>query len=220
MHVDLRLLTIIIAAQSFLMGALLLAVASPRSGKPSTGLALRGAAMLCQGVGYVLISLRGDISDLWGVVAAFGLVVFGHALTLVGLRMLLGLNEYRWQIGVTLAAAWFAMLLPGWFYPDRRAVAALSELYSIVYAIAVSWPLAVRLRRVSSIGERVLLGTALFMLATQAWLLVSTGAPIAPGTSTSIVRLLTALMPTLTGVAFLLMYYEAMQTDVKKGLVS
>jgi hypothetical protein len=112
-----------------------------------------------------------------------------------------------------LALAWVLMLWPGWLMPDRAASATLAALYSIAYAIAVAWPLVARLRLHASPGERTLLGTALFMLATQAWLLVAPSMAVSPSTSLSVVLLLGALMPTLTGAAFLMMLYESIEAD-------
>lgn len=212
----LRLLTLMVAAQSLVMGAILIAVAGWRAGKAPLSLRMRGAAMLGQCVGYVLISQRGELDAIWSVVAAFGLVVLGHALTLVALRMLLGLREYRALIALVAACVWLLMLWLGYIVQDRQAAAVLSQVYSISFAMAISWPLVRSLHAGGSVGQRILLGTAWFMLATQVWLLLAPALPIPVANSQLAVMWLVVLMPTLTGVAFLMMYSEAMQADLRR----
>lgn len=208
MQMDFKLLTLIISAQSFLVGGLLLAIASGRAGKPPRALALRGFAMLAQGIGYALLSQRGAIGVFWSGPLSFALVSFGHAATLVALRMLLGEREYRWTIGVLIGAVCVLMCGPGWLLPNRPVAAAIGQVYSIGYAIAVAWPLVPRVRNPGWVGGNILLGTAAFMATTQAWWLLGSWWPIVNGTATAIVLMLTALMPTLTGVAFLVMCNE------------
>jgi hypothetical protein len=204
MQIDFKLLTLIISAQSFVVGGLLLAIASGRRGIGPRALALRGFAMLAQGVGYALISQRDGIGAFWSGPLSFALVGMGHGVTLVALRMLLGLPEYRGLIAALVGAVCIILCLPGWLLPNRAAAAAIGQVYSIAYAIAIAWPLVPRMRAVGSIGQNILLGTAVFMALTQAWWLLGAWLPM-NGSTATMVLLLTALMPTLTGVAFLMM---------------
>ncbi len=213
MHMSVPLLKVIIAVQSLLVGGLLLAIAYPFKGIPPRALALRGAAMLLQALGYVLGSYRDEIGGFAGIILSFGFVLAGHAMTLVALRMLLGLNENRTLIVSTIAGVWLVMFWPGWIDPNRQTTALLSEVYSVGYACAVAWPLFPRLNGPSAKGAMILFATCVFMAVTQFWLILAQLLPLPPWTSLNAVLMLTALMPTLTGVGFLLLYSEMMQTN-------
>lgn len=215
MHLDTRVAAIVIAAQSFLMGGLLLAIASGRPGTAPRSLALRGLAMLSQGAGFVLVGQSGVIDSHWLGPATGALILLGHGLTLVGLRMLLGAREYNWTIAGVLTCSWLAMSWTAWMEPDGIITSTLRPIYSTGYALAACWPVVPRLRRPHSIGARIWVGTAVFVAATQIWgLLSKSGSVSLAAASTSMIMWLVALMPTLTGVAFLMMYNEAVQADL------
>lgn len=215
MQIDPQLMSLMIAAQSFMMGGLLLSVALGKEGKAALSVRMRGAAMFVQGIGYALISQRGTIDPLWSLVVPFGLIQLGHGFTLSALRMLLGLRNYNRLIAVVFTLVWLLILWVGWIHPDRNASALLSQFYSTGFGIAIAWPLLPSLRSGGSIGARVLLGTAIFMVSTQLWMFAVPWLAISPETARSAVMALIALMPTLTGVAFLMMYNEATQAELK-----
>jgi diguanylate cyclase (GGDEF)-like protein len=222
-HIDLATVSLLGALQALLLAPLLLAATRVYAGLARTSLRIWGIVLLLQALGWLLLGLRGQISDGLSILLGNAVLMVSYAETTRALRLLLGVPQYRRTlvaIGVTgwLGVAWFAQV-----DPDFRMRVYFVLLSLGIYTSMLLWPLRHALRRGGSMAQRVMLLVLLGACVT--WVLHLHGLPAGTGqpgdllmaTPGNIVNLIYgAVEPVLASIGFLLMYNEMAQTELRR----
>jgi diguanylate cyclase (GGDEF)-like protein len=222
-HIDLTTVSLLGALQALLLAPLLLAATRVYVGLARTSLRIWGVVLLLQALGWLLLGLRGQISDGLSILLGNAVLMVSYAETTRALRLLLGVPQCRRTlvaIGVIgwLGVAWFAQV-----DPDFR-MRVYSVLLSLgIYTSMLLWPLRHALRRGGSMAQRVmllvLLGACVTWVLRLHGLSAGTGQPgdLLMATPSNIVNLIYgAVEPVLASIGFLLMYNEMAQTELRR----
>lgn len=187
-----------------------------------TSLRIWGVVLLLQALGWVLASLRGQVSDWFSIVLANGVLIASFAETTRALRLLLGVPQRRALLAAIGLAIWLGI---GWFglvQPDYRMRVYVAALMVACYSALLFWPLRHALRPGGSVAQRVMM--LVILSAAVAWGLrlheLFTG-PAPPGllvaTPGNLVNVIYgAIEPVFASIAFLLMYNETAQADLRR----
>jgi diguanylate cyclase (GGDEF)-like protein len=139
------------------------------------------------------------------------------------LRLLLGVPQRRATLAAIGLAVWLGI---GWFgmaQPDYRMRVYIAAAMMAAYSAMLLWPLRHALRAGGSIAQRVMVLVTVGALVVW-WLRLhelATGTDMTPGllvpTPGNLVNLLySALEPVFASIAFLLMYNETAQADLRR----
>ncbi|HEY0200047.1 MAG TPA: diguanylate cyclase [Rhodanobacter sp.] len=223
MHIDLATVSVLGALQALLLAPLLLAATRVYAGLARTSLRIWGVVLLLQALGWLLLSLRGQISDSLSILLGNALLMVSYAETTRALRMLLGVPQYRRILAVIGVAGWLGVVWFAQVDPDYR-MRVYSVLLSLgIYVSMLLWPLRHALRRGGSMAQRVmllvLLGACVTWVPRVCGLSAGAGQPgdLLMATPGNIVNLIYgAVEPVLASIGFLLMYNEMAQTELRR----
>jgi diguanylate cyclase (GGDEF)-like protein len=223
LHLDLATLALLGALQALLLAPVLLVATRAYAGVARLSLRIWGTVLLLQALGWMLASLRGQVSDWLSIVLANGVLIASYAETVRALRLLLGVPQRRATLAAIGLAVWLGI---GWFgmaQPDYRMRVYIAAAMMAAYSAMLLWPLRHALRAGGSIAQRVMVLVTVGGLVVW-WLRLhelATGTDMTPGllvpTPGNLVNLLySALEPVFASIAFLLMYNEAAQADLRR----
>ncbi|MCX7514515.1 GGDEF domain-containing protein [Frateuria hangzhouensis] len=223
MHLDLATLALLGALQALLLAPLLLVATRAYTGVARTSLRIWGVVLLLQALGWILAALRGQVSDWLSIVLANGVLIASYAETTRALRLLLGVPQRRrWLLAIGVVI-WLGIVWFGVVQPDYRMRVDLAALMVAAYSALLAWPLRHALRAGGSIAQRVML--LVLVAAAVAWYLrlheLHGDAALQPGhlvpTPGNVVNMLySAIEPVVASIAFLLMYNEFAQADLRR----
>lgn len=223
MHIDLATIALLGALQALLLAPLLLAATRAYTGLARISLRLWAAVLGLQALGWVLASLRGQISDWLSIVLANGVLMISYAMTAHALRMLLHVPRrlrLLVAIGVLgwLGIAWFAVVTP-----DFRMRVYIAALSLGCYLALLAWPLRHALRRGGSIAQRAMLLVLAAAGAVWCWRLDQMILGVDPSRGlldptpiNAAIMIYSAVEPVLASIGFLLMYNEAVQAELHR----
>ncbi|HKR77103.1 MAG TPA: GGDEF domain-containing protein [Rhodanobacter sp.] len=223
MRIDLATIALFGALQALLLAPLLLAATRAYAGVARTSLRIWGTVLLLQVVGWILMGLRGQVSDWLSIVLANGVLMISYAGTAYALRLLLGAPRRRVLLAAIGAIGWLGIAWFGVVVPDYRMRVYIATLALGAYLLLLVWPLRHALRRGGSTAQRVMLlvllgallgwcarlGDLAFHPATAAGLLAYSPANAAQ-------MIYSAVEPALASIGFLLMYNEAVQAELHR----
>jgi diguanylate cyclase (GGDEF)-like protein len=223
LHLDLATLALLGALQALLLAPLLLVATRAYTGVARRSLRIWGVVLLLQALGWVLAALRGQVSDWLSIVLANGVLIASYAETTRALRLLVGAPQRRRLLAVIGLAVWLGIVWFGVVQPDYRTRVDLAALMVAAYTTLLAWPLRHALRPDGSTAQRVML--LVMAAAAVAWTLrlheLHARATLQPGllvaTPGNVVTVLySAIEPVIASIAFLLMYNEFAQTDLRR----
>ncbi|MEW9625708.1 GGDEF domain-containing protein [Rhodanobacter geophilus] len=223
MHIDLATIALFGALQALLLAPLLLAATRAYAGVARTSLRIWGTVLLLQVAGWVLMGLRGQVSDWLSIVLANGVLMVSYAETTRALRLLLGAPQRRALLLAIGVAGWLGIAWFGVAVPDYRVRVYIASLALGCYLLLLAWPLRHALRRGGSTAQRVMLLVLLGALA--GWLVRLGGLVLHPANAAGLLAyspanaaqmIYSAVEPVLASVGFLLMYNESVQTELHR----
>jgi hypothetical protein len=201
------------AAQMFVVGALVLVITSRRAGVAARSLALFGVATLCGGIGFVIASQQPNGGVQWLIALGNCWIALSHVLMFIAVRMLLGVNQYRWLAGTFITITALAQVLDLLDPSTDPSRSVLPNVLSLTDGLALSWAVLPRLRGMKSTGARIWLGTMLFIGLINVVGMVSEAWPNIPLHMPAVILAFSSVTPTLSGIAFLMMYHEVLQEE-------
>jgi diguanylate cyclase (GGDEF)-like protein len=221
-HLDLATLALIGALQALLLAPLLLVATRAYTGHARTSLRIWGTVLLMQALGWMLAALRGQIGDWWSIVAANGLLIASYAETARALRLLLGVPQRRLLLAAIGVLAWLGIVWFGIAQPDYRLRVYIAAMMVAAYVAMLAWPLRHALRRGGSTAQRVML--LVLAGAAVAWSLrlgeligATAGHDLMLATPGNTVHMIYGtLEPVFASLAFLLMYNETAQAELRR----
>lgn len=223
MAIDLASIAVLGALQAGLLAIVLLVATRSYAGVAKASLRIRGWALLLEAIGWWFLGMRGVLGDWWSIVLANGLVMLAYALTVRALRMLLGAPSRQTVVLLVSAVCWLAIVWYAMVEPNYRVRVLWASVAIAVDVTFLIRPLRHCLRRQGSNAERVMLGVLAISAALLAWRIVDLLFGRAPPGGlldrtlvNTIYMMLTSMQPTFTSIGFLLMYNEAMQSDLKR----
>ena len=223
MSIDLASIAVLGALQAAILAFVLLVATRSYAGVAKASLRIRGWALLLEAAGWWLLGLRGWLGDWLSIVLANGLVLLSYGLTVRALRMLLGAPSRQAIVIMVSTIAWLILTYYAMIEPNYRTRVLWASMAISVDVFFLIKPLRHSLKRGGSNAERVMLG----VLAVSAGLLVWRIVDLLYGRSppgnildrtfvNTVYVLLTSMQPMFTSIGFLLMYNEAMQSDLKR----
>ncbi|GAB3781518.1 GGDEF domain-containing protein [Dyella agri] len=222
MRIDLATIALFGALQALLLAPLLLAATRAYAGVARTSLRIWGTVLLLQAIGWVLMGLRGQVSDWLSIVLANGVLMVSYAETTRALRLLLGVPQRRALLVAIGVAGWLGIAWFGVATPDYRMRVYIATLALCAYLLLLLWPLRHALRRGGSTAQRVmllvLLGALLGWCARLGDLaLHPSGTGLLAYSPANVVQMIySAVEPVLASVGFLLMYNETVQIELHR----
>jgi diguanylate cyclase (GGDEF)-like protein len=220
-RIDLATVALLGALQALLLAPLLLAATRTYAGVARTSLRIWGTVLLLQALGWVLMGLRGHVSDWLSIVLANGVLMISYAETTRALRLLLGAPQRRRLLAGIGVAGWLGIAWFGVGMPDYRLRVYIVSLALGTYLLLLAWPLRHALRRGGSTAQRVML--VVLLAAVLVWCARLGGLVFHPLSATGMLvytptnlanMIYSAVEPTLASVGFLLMYNEAVQAEL------
>jgi hypothetical protein len=199
------------AVQMFVVGALVLVIASRRAGVAARSLMLFGVATLCGGIGFVVASQQPDGGVQWLLALGNSWIALSHLLMFIAVRMLLGVKQYRWIAGTVATITALAQVLDILDPSTDPSRTVLPNVLSLTDGLALGWAVLPRLRGTKSTGARIWLGTMLFISFINAVGVVSEAWPNFALHMPAVILAFSSITPTLSGIAFLVMYNEIIQ---------
>jgi diguanylate cyclase (GGDEF)-like protein len=222
-HIDLTTVSLLGALQALLLAPLLLAATRVYAGVARTSLRIWGCVLLLQALGWLLLGLRGQISDGLSILLGNAVLMVSYAETTRALRLLLGVPQHRGALTVIGAVGWLGIAWYAEVDPDYRMRVHFALLSLGIYMAMLLWPLRHALRRGGSIAQRVmllvLLGAVVAWLCRLAGLSAGSGASgeLLVSTPGNIVNMIySAVEPVLASIGFLLMYNETAQAELRR----
>ena len=221
MRIDLATIALFGALQALLLAPLLLVATRAYAGVARTSLRIWGTVLLLQAIGWVLMGLRGQVSDWVSIVLANGVLMVSYAETTRALRLLLGAPQRRALLMAIGAAGWLGIAWFGVAVPDYRMRVYIASLALGAYLLLLVWPLRHALRRGGSIAQRVMLLVLLGALAGWAARLgdlalhpAGAAGLLAYSPANAAQMIYSAVEPVLASIGFLLMYNETVQAEL------
>lgn len=221
MRIDLATIALFGALQALLLAPLLLVATRAYAGVARTSMRIWGTVLLLQAIGWVLMGLRGQVSDWVSIVLANGVLMVSYAETTRALRLLLGAPQRRALLMVIGAAGWLGIAWFGVAVPDYRMRVYIASLALGAYLLLLVWPLRHALRRGGSIAQRVMLLVLLGALAGWAARLgdlalhpAGAAGLLAYSPANAAQMIYSAVEPVLASIGFLLMYNETVQAEL------
>lgn len=223
MRIDLATIALFGALQALLLAPLLLAATRAYAGVARASLRIWGTVLLLQAIGWVLMGLRGQVSDWLSIVLANGVLMVSYAETTRALRLLLGAPQRRPLLVAIGAAGWLGIAWFGVAVPDYRMRVYIASLALGAYLLLLAWPLRHALRRGGSIAQRVmllvLLGTLsgwVARLGDLAFHPAAAAGLLAYSPANAAQAIYSAVEPVLASIGFLLMYNETVQAELHR----
>lgn len=223
MRIDLATIALFGALQALLLAPLLLVATRAYAGVARTSLRIWGTVLLLQAIGWVLMGLRGQVSDWVSIVLANGVLMVSYAGTTRALRLLLGAPQRRALLMAIGAAGWLGIAWFGVAVPDYRMRVYIASLALGAYLLLLVWPLRHALRRGGSIAQRVMLLVLLGALAGWAARLgdlalhpAGAAGLLAYSPANAAQMIYSAVEPVLASIGFLLMYNETVQAELHR----
>lgn len=213
MRIDLATIALFGALQALLLAPLLLAATRAYAGVARTSLRIWGTVLLLQAIGWVLMGLRGQVSDWLSIVLANGLLMVSYAETTRALRLLLGAPQRRTLLVAIGATGWLGIAWFGVAVPDYRMRVYIASLALGAYLLLLAWPLRHALRRGGSTAQRVML---LVLLGDLAFHPADTAGLLAYSSANAAQMIYSAVEPVLASIGFLLMYNETVQAELHR----
>jgi len=220
-RIDLATIALFGALQALLLAPLLLVATRAYAGVARTSMRIWGTVLLLQAIGWVLMGLRGQVSDWVSIVLANGVLMVSYAETTRALRLLLGAPQRRALLMVIGAAGWLGIAWFGVAVPDYRMRVYIASLALGAYLLLLVWPLRHALRRGGSIAQRVMLLVLLGALAGWAARLgdlalhpAGAAGLLAYSPANAAQMIYSAVEPVLASIGFLLMYNETVQAEL------
>lgn len=223
MHIDLATMSMLGALQALLLAPLLLAATRVYTGVARTSLRIWGVVLLLQSLGWLLLGLRGQISDGLSILLGNAVLMVSYAETTRALRLLLGVPQHRRALAVIGAVGWLGIAWYAQVDPDYRMRVYFALLSLGIYMAMLLWPLRHALRRGGSIAQRVML--LVLLGACAAWLFRLNGLSAGAGQSSDLLvatpgnianMIYSAVEPVLASIGFLLMYNENAQAELRR----
>ena len=223
MHIDLATIASLGALQSLLLVPLLLAATRAYTGVARRSLRVWSAALLLQGLGWMLMAMHGRLTPWLTIALAAAALLGSYVATTRALRLLLHVPQRRLLVGTVtlicwLGIAWFGVVMPD--YPMRRY---FSSFATIVYLLLVIAPLLGSLRPGGSVAQRVMLLAMLGGLAVWIYRLVELLGGTDSGTSMLTLSLCNAISmvygaiePVIATIGFMLIYNEDAQNELHR----
>jgi len=222
-RIDLATIALFGALQALLLAPLLLVATRAYAGVARTSLRIWGTVLLLQAIGWVLMGLRGQVSDWVSIVLANGVLMVSYAETTRALRLLLGAPQRRALLVAIGAAGWLGIAWFGVAVPDYRMRVYIASLALGAYLLLLVWPLRHALRRGGSIAQRVMLLVLLGALAGWAARLgdlalhpAGAAGLLAYSPANAAQMIYSAVEPVLASIGFLLMYNETVQAELHR----
>ena len=223
MRIDLATIALFGALQALLLAPLLLVATRAYAGVARTSMRIWGTVLLLQAIGWVLMGLRGQVSDWVSIVLANGVLMVSYAETTRALRLLLGAPQRRALLMAIGAAGWLGIAWFGVAVPDYRMRVYIASLALGAYLLLLVWPLRHALRRGGSIAQRVMLLVLLGALAGWAARLgdlalhpAGAAGLLAYSPANAAQMIYSAVEPVLASIGFLLMYNETVQAELHR----
>ncbi|MEY2168416.1 MULTISPECIES: GGDEF domain-containing protein [unclassified Rhodanobacter] len=223
MRIDLATIALFGALQALLLAPLLLVATRAYAGVARTSLRIWGTVLLLQAIGWVLMGLRGQVSDWVSIVLANGVLMVSYAETTRALRLLLGVPQRRALLVMIGATGWLGIAWFGVAVPDYRMRVYIASLALGAYLLLLVWPLRHALRRGGSIAQRVMLLVLLGALAGWAARLgdlalhpAGAAGLLAYSPANAVQMIYSAVEPVLASIGFLLMYNETVQAELHR----
>lgn len=223
MHIDLTTVSLLGALQALLLAPLLLAATRVYAGVARTSLRIWGVVLVLQALGWLLLGLRGQISDGLSILLGNAVLMVSYAETTRALRLLLGVPQHRRALAVIGAVGWLGIAWYAQVDPDYRMRVYFALLSLVIYMAMLLWPLRQALRRGGSIAQRVML--LVLLGAVVAWLCRLVGLSEGAGESSDLLvatpgnianMVYSAVEPVLASIGFLLMYNETAQAELRR----
>ena len=223
MRIDLATIALFGALQALLLAPMLLAATRTYAGVARTSLRIWGTVLLLQVLGWVLMALRGQISDWLSIVLANGVLMASYAGTAYALRLLLGVPQRRALLVAIGTAGWLGIAWFGVVVPDYRMRVYIATLALGAYLLLLVWPLRHALRRGGSTAQRVML--LVLLGALLGWCARLSDLAFHPAGATGLLAyspanaaqmIYSAVEPVLASIGFLLMYNETVQAELHR----
>jgi diguanylate cyclase (GGDEF)-like protein len=143
---DIRTLMLSTGLITFVLGLMLLLTTRGYPAALRRGLALWGYGMLAQPLGWILLSLRGQVPDWASVVLGNAVLVGGFATSIFALEQLSGTRRWRSMVLLLLAANVAVTVYTTYLQPSQALrIIGLSAISAVLFGIAAHAALAARL---------------------------------------------------------------------------
>lgn len=222
-RIDLATIALLGALQALLLAPLLLAATRVYTGIARASLRLWAIVLWLQALGWVLASLRGQISGWLSIVLANGVLMLSYAMTAYALRMLLAVPRRRRLLAGIGVLGWLGIVWFAEVTPDFRMRVYIAALSLGCYLALLVWPLRRALRRGGSIAQRAMLLVLAAACAVWCWRLGQMALGIDPSRglldatpANLAIMIYSAVEPVLASIGFLLMYNEVAQAELHR----